>query len=178
MIIAGAAAATQLLRLLPEMRSDFESSGAFRTSTATLMWSTYGAAAASFALALRAAGRPPWDTPTVVGGAAAVAGSGLVAAGMGAFSSAGQVAGTDTGQLTTDGVYRISRNPQYAGAILAMAGLATAFRSGPALALAAAVAGVYRWWVPVEEAALTKTFGGTYTAYRKTAPRWLGSPAG
>lgn len=59
-----------------------------------------------------------------------------------------------------------------------MAGLATAFRSGPALALTAAVAGVYRWWVPVEEAALTKTFGGPYTAYRTRASRWLGAPAG
>ncbi len=97
-----------------------------------------------------------------------------MAAGMGRFAGPRQLSATRAGALVTSGVYRFSRNPQYAGYVLQLAGLALARRSAVAAALAAGPAAAFRWWVPVEERHLAREFGDTYRAYKARAPRWLG----
>jgi protein-S-isoprenylcysteine O-methyltransferase Ste14 len=141
------------------------------------MWLTYAMAGAGYVASLRL-GRPAPPALRVAGVGQLVAGAALVAAGMAEFGTSAQITGTSAGGLRTGGVYRISRNPQYVGLILAAAGGASARRSGPAAGLAAALAAVYRWWVPVEEQALTRTFGQPYRTYLAATPRWLGTPWG
>jgi len=75
----------------------------------------------------------------------------MAGAGMRQFAGPGQVSGTNPGGLVTTGIYRISRNPQYIGYLLALSGLTLARRSKDAAALTLAVAAVYRWWIPIEE---------------------------
>lgn len=82
---------------------------------------------------------------------------------------------TEPGRLTTGGVYRFSRNPQYAGFVIAGVGGAVARRSAFAAALAAGYAGICTWWVSVKEQNLERRFGVEYVAFRAGTPRWLGS---
>lgn len=113
---------------------------------------------------------------TAAGLPSMMVGPALTVAGMSRFAGPGQVTGTAAGGLITGGVYRFSRNPQYTGYVLALTGLGLARRSGGVLALAAATAAVYAWWVPVEETALRSTFGEPYELYRRRTARWLGPP--
>ena len=92
------------------------------------------------------------------------------------FAGPGQVSGTKSGPLVTGGVYRWSRNPQYAGYVAALTGLALARRSGAGLFLAAAAGASYAAWVPVEEEHLGHELGPAYEAYLSRTPRWLGRP--
>jgi protein-S-isoprenylcysteine O-methyltransferase Ste14 len=159
--------------LLIRMRRDFEQSGSFSRSTAAAMWACYGLGGGLYAHALRR-GQPAPPTIRALGLAASAAGVAGVAAGMRAFDSVEQVSGTQPGDLHERGVYRYSRNPQYAGFVLAAAGGALARRSAPAGALAAAYATVCTWWVRVEERTLRRTFGDNYDGYQQSAPRWIG----
>ncbi len=92
---------------------------------------------------------------------------------MGRFQGPAQVSGVSTGTLAETGVYRLNRNPQYTGYLLLLAGSAVAARSPRALVLALAAAGIFARWVPVEEAALERTFGEDYRGYRGRTRRWL-----
>ncbi len=153
---AAAALGIGLPVLLSRMRRDFDASGGFTTSTAVAMWGCHGLGGALYADVLRRR-RPSARPVRAVGVTACVAGLGAVAAGMGAFSGARQVTGTDPGDLKDGGVYRYSRNPQYVGFVLAGAGAAVARRSAPAAALTAGYAAICAWWVRVEERSLHRT---------------------
>jgi len=172
----GIAGATPLL--LRQMKRQLLRDGRLSAPTATAMYGVYAAHGLAVAVAARRRSVPLLSSAatTAVGSAAASLGSGLVVAGMSRFVGPGQITGTDVGELTTGGVYRFSRNPQYAGYVLALAGLGLARRSGAVVALAAAAGAVFAWWVPVEESALRHAFGEQYQRYLARTPRWLGRP--
>ena len=96
-------------------------------------------------------------------------------AGMSRFDSAAQLSGTDTGTLHERGIYRYSRNPQYLGAVVGLAGISLATRSGLAALLTAGVLATYRRWIPSEERVLQRTFDD-YDRYAANVPRWFGRP--
>lgn len=172
------AAGLNTAALLRRMRSELIGSGRLSRPTVAWMYVTYGthAGATSLALVMRA-GTLPLPRPAVwLGGSLALAGTGLMLAGMDRFTGPEQVSGVEPGPLVTGGVYRVSRNPQYVGYVLALAGLAIARRSAVAAASATAVAVVYRWWIPVEERHLERCFGTDYRAYLDRTPRWLTAP--
>ena len=139
------------------------------------MWGCYTAAAGLYADALRH-GEPASRGVRAVAVGVAACGLGLTAAGMNAFQSASQVAARDAGSLVVGGVYRVSRNPQYVGFVIAGTAGAVARRSRLAGGLTAAYAAICRWWVAVEEQALERRFGAEYRHFKATTPRWLGPP--
>jgi protein-S-isoprenylcysteine O-methyltransferase Ste14 len=159
----------------PGCVGDFHLRGRFRTSTAVAMWAAYGLGGGLYAKALHA-GTPTSAAGTAAGLAASGAGLPAVTAGMVGFGGAGQVTGTSPGQLHQAGAYRYSRDPQYAGFVLAGAGGAPARRSLAAGALAAGYAATCAWWVQVEERSLQRTFGQVYIQYKQSTLRWLGRP--
>ncbi len=141
------------------------------------MYACYTAHAAATVLAARnqiGALAIPTRPAAATGGLLAAGGAGLCIAGMGRFAGPAQLSGTDAGSLSTAGVYRYSRNPQYAGYVAFLAGAGLARRSAAVLALAGAVGLVFSWWVPVEERSLEREFGDAYRLYREQVPRWLG----
>lgn len=136
------------------------------------------------ALIIVAFGVDPWpiDLPLAVaipaGGILAIAGVTLVLVGARPFGSAARLYGIEAGGLIEGGIYGVSRNPQYAGLMLAACGLAVIGRSTLALAAAALVAiALWVWVVAVEEPHLARAFGGRYRSYRARTPRFLGRPA-
>ena len=161
--------------LLPRMRREFDSAGELSPSTTTMMWGCYVAATGLYANALRH-GKPASRRTRIVSLVTAASGLGLTTAGMNAFQSASQIAAREAGSLVVGGVYRVSRNPQYVGCVIAAAAGAAARRSLPALGIASAYAVICRWWVGVEERALEQHFGGDYHKFKATTPRWLGLP--
>lgn len=168
-VVAGAA--TVLLR---RMRADIRRGGRLRPSTAAAMYAGYAAHAVATAAALtRADLNLPNRTARSVGTPLAATGAMLCLAGLRRFASPGQVSGTADGPLVTSGVYRISRNPQYAGYLLLLAGMATVRRSSAALAFAGMLGVVYREWIRTEEHHLHRRFGADYDRYRRGTPRWL-----
>ncbi len=174
-----AALAVGVAPLLRRMRADFARDGRLRGSTSTLSWLAYTAFAV---LLFEALTRRPAATSTVVPMRAAgtvliAAGAALDVAAMRRFGSAAQLSGTDTGDLVGGGVYRWSRNPQYVGLVMALGGLSLVRRSPRALLLTGALAGVYRWWVPVEEANVERRFGRPYRDHLDATHRWWGAPS-
>lgn len=163
--------------LLRRMRTELLDSGRLSRATATDMYALYGTHALSVAAtAARRAGPMPASL-TVAGPPLLVTGTAMTVAGMRRFAGPGQITGTDVAGLVDGGAYRLSRNPQYTGYVLALTGLALWRRSAACLALTAALATVYLWWVPVEETALRRSFGQPYDDYLRAAPRWLGMPS-
>lgn len=164
--------------LLGRMRRDLERDGRLRAGTAAWMWTGYAAHAALLTTAFaRRPTSPPLPAPARAAALALTgAGSALLLAGFRRFAGPAQLTGTDAGPLVTGGAYRYSRNPQYTGAVAALTGAAAARRSPAALALTAALAAVYRAWVPTEERHLTHHFGAPYRDYHARTPRWLGRP--
>lgn len=133
--------------------------------------------AVSVAAAWRRAGEVPLP-PAVqrLGTGVALAGVGLTAAGMSQFGSVKQIASAELGELVDSGVYRVSRNPQYAGYMLALTGAAVARRSAVAAVLSVGAAAGFRWWISLEERYLRDTLGDVYRAYQRRTHRWLGLP--
>jgi protein-S-isoprenylcysteine O-methyltransferase Ste14 len=166
---AAAALAVGMRVLLSRMRREFDARGEFTTATATAMWGCYALGGGLYAHALRT-GRPAAAPARVAGLAAAGAGVATVAAGMGTFGSAGQITGTDVGALHENGIYRYSRNPQYAGFVLAGLGAAAVRSSVPAALVAVGYGAVCNRWVRVEKRHLQHTFGQAYVG-TATAPR-------
>lgn len=173
---ATVALAAAMPPLLHKMRRDFAEKQAFQRSTALLMWATYGLGSFAYAEALRLGKKPPgrrrcW-CPLRCNrrGGACRRGHGCV---RGVRPGHRHVAWWPGG-LVTHGVYRYSRNPQYAGITLAAGAGAVATRSWPAALVTAGLALTYRFWVPVEEAALRRSFGEEYVRYTQVTPRWIG----
>lgn len=132
--------------------------------------------AASVVAAWRRAGAVP--LPQIVkraGAITAVAGVALTAAGMSRFTPK-QVAGAELDRLVDSGVYRVTRNPQYTGYTLSLAGLAVARGSGVAALLGVGVTASLRYWIHLEESYLDDKLGETYRQYRRRTHRWLGPP--
>ncbi len=131
------------LPTLRRMRREFEAVGELSPPTVAAMYACYVAHATATAQAARhRTGALPLPSRLAVGaGAVLVAGgTALCVAGMRRFAGAGQISGTDVGELTTGGLYRHTRNPQYTGYIAVLAGVGLARRSGSVLALAGAAA--------------------------------------
>lgn len=76
--------------------------------------------------------------------------------------------------MVATGVYRLSRNPMYAGLLLALAGWAAHLSNPLALVfLPLFIACMNRFQILPEERALTAKFGEDYLAYMKAVRRWL-----
>lgn len=166
--------------LLAAMHRDIRDTDTLTRPTALLMWGAYTVHATATTRALLKSDRRlplPSAIAVPVGLSAAVAGVALCVGGMSRFSGIGQLEGTQPQEFTTTGVYRSSRNPQYAGYVLALGGAAIARRSLTGLGLAALVGLAYDSWIPVEERQLLDRHGPTYREYAATTPRWLGRPA-
>ena len=83
------------------------------------------------------------------------------------------------GQLVTDGLYRISRNPMYLGLVLAGTGAALISGTLSALVLAATFGLTVRcWYIAFEESAMRRQFGESYEAYCRRVGRWFGRQRG
>ncbi len=76
--------------------------------------------------------------------------------------------------LLTNGAYRLSRNPMYAGLAIAYLGLALLFDSWWPVALwPFVILAVHHLVIRREEQYLTHRFGQTYTDYQTRVRRWL-----
>lgn len=75
--------------------------------------------------------------------------------------------------LATDGVYRWTRNPQYAMAIVAFGALGFAAWSWEATSLAMALAAVYALMAIAEEPWLEARYGRAYADYQAEVPRFF-----
>ena len=158
-------------RVLRRMENDYARGEELQPGTVAAMYGTYAAHTAAFALATT---RQAWPLPLrrraarTAGTVAALAGAGIMTAGMRRFDSAAQLSGTETGTLHERGIYRYSRNPQYLGAVVSLGGVALATRSGLAALLTAGVFATYRRWIPSEERVLRQAFGdGPVDSYLK-----------
>lgn len=76
--------------------------------------------------------------------------------------------------LTTRGVYRLTRNPQYTTAIFAYSALAAGTATPLASGLALALAGSYALMAIVEEPWLAARYGDAYRDYCRRVPRFVG----
>jgi protein-S-isoprenylcysteine O-methyltransferase Ste14 len=75
--------------------------------------------------------------------------------------------------LATEGVYRWTRNPQYATAMVAFGALGLAIFSWQVTPLAAALVAVYTLMAIAEEPWLEARYGSAYAAYRAEVPRFF-----
>lgn len=83
--------------------------------------------------------------------------------------------GEEPQQLVRNGLYRYSRNPMYAGVLLAIAGQAVVYRSVRIAVYWAIAAGFFHGVVVIlEEPHLARVRGPAYEEYRRRVPRWLG----
>ncbi len=81
----------------------------------------------------------------------------------------------EPGELVTEGVFSISRNPMYLGLVLAVIGAAMVSRTLAALVLSALFAVIVRYcYVAYEERAMRRKFGDPYEAYCRSVRRWIG----
>jgi protein-S-isoprenylcysteine O-methyltransferase Ste14 len=78
-----------------------------------------------------------------------------------------------TAGLRTQGIYRWSRNPQYATAIPGYIAFAIAAHSAPALALAVLLSMAFWLMAMLEEAWLERAYGEAYVRYRSRVPRFF-----
>lgn len=163
--------------LLRAMAHDLDQHGALRTSTATAMWAGYTthASVTGWALRHRSVPLPLSARSSRVAATLLIgAGVGMCTAGMSRFTSPRELAGTQNQALTTSGIYRHSRNPQYLGYLLALTGAALGRRSGTALISTGVAGAVYAAWVPIEEAHMSRLHGQAYAEYIHHTHRWWG----
>ncbi len=104
------------------------------------------------------------------GAAVAVAGAALYLLACYALGRDNLYCGRDG--LVTHGMYRWSRNPQYATAIPAYLGLALASRSWGALLLALLLTATFSLMALAEEPWLEAAYGDDYRAYRRRVARF------
>ncbi len=81
----------------------------------------------------------------------------------------------EPGELVTEGIYSMSRNPMYLGLVLAVFGAALVSRTLAALILSALFAVIVRYcYIAYEERAMRRKFGERYEAYCLSVRRWVG----
>jgi protein-S-isoprenylcysteine O-methyltransferase Ste14 len=107
----------------------------------------------------------------VVGLASMIAGSLLLAWGIGTLSWAQSLGRGQT--LITEGPYRFTRNPQYIGDLALIAGFVLWSDSPRALSVAIAISIAVCLFPRTEEPWLGELFGDAYTRYRRRTPRFL-----
>jgi protein-S-isoprenylcysteine O-methyltransferase Ste14 len=79
----------------------------------------------------------------------------------------------EPGQLTTEGLFRRTRNPMYLGMLLALTGVAVVLGSlSPGAVVLVFFVLMQAWYIPFEERAMAQRFGDAYAAYRRDVPRW------
>ncbi len=125
------------------------------------------------AVALPIGARP---ATLVAGGVIAVAGLALTSAGVATVvrHRTTLVPHHPVGTLLTGGVYRLSRNPMYAGLAVLYLGLTLMIGSWwPAVLGPLVIMAVHRLVIRPEERYLTRRFGRTYTDYQRRVRRWL-----
>jgi len=87
------------------------------------------------------------------------------------------IIGEEPRRLVQGRLYAVSRNPMYVGVVLAVFGQAIVFASRRI-----ATYGAFLWLmfhfvvVALEEPHLREQYGGSYEAYCRRVPRWLGLP--
>jgi protein-S-isoprenylcysteine O-methyltransferase Ste14 len=75
--------------------------------------------------------------------------------------------------LVSHGLYRFSRNPQYASSIMGLVGLAICANSWLAAVLALVMSGAYVLMALVEEAWLEERYGASYREYCERTARFI-----
>ncbi|MGN6829029.1 methyltransferase family protein [Paucibacter sp. M5-1] len=76
-------------------------------------------------------------------------------------------------RLTTEGLFRRSRNPMYLGLLIALLGLALTLGSlSPLFGPLSFFALAQCWYIPLEERAMAAKFGAEYARYRQAVRRW------
>lgn len=125
----------------------------------------------------REAGGPWGGVPGLL---LAVAGALLAVAGQAAMGASWRVGVREdaVGPLVTEGPFRASRNPVFAGQVLLLAGVALAVPSVPGAVAALLFATAATAQVRAEERALEATHGAAFRAYAARVPRWLGPVRG
>lgn len=83
---------------------------------------------------------------------------------------------TPVDKPVTNGVYRISRNPQYMGDILTYVGISIVCLSWVFLLVAFAMMILEYNSATIEERILLKQYGDAYREYMNRTPRWIGRP--
>ncbi len=172
-VLAATGVIATVPRLVRRMAGEFESRGALTPATTCWMYAGYAAHATLYAGALVRRGRRATAASWGAGGAAMAAGGLLCVSGMTRFSGPGQLSGTRDGAFVTDGVYALTRNPQYLGYVALLAGGAVTRRSVPGAVLTCGAGAVLDRWVPVEERLLSRRHGAAYDDYAARTPRWL-----
>lgn len=112
----------------------------------------------------------------VIGLGLAISGGALIVWAKRTLDAAGQpnLPGTATTALLQDGAFGVSRNPNYLGAIVAVAG--GGFLFGSLWVFAAVVISAImldRWMIRPEERYLASVFGSEYAQYCNRVRRWL-----
>lgn len=80
----------------------------------------------------------------------------------------------EPGTLTTEGLFRRTRNPMYLGMVVTLVGLACVLGSlSPFVGPAGFFVLAHFWYIPLEERAMALKFGDAYAAYQHAVPRWL-----
>ena len=116
----------------------------------------------------------PRSPLAIVGVGIGLLGLGICLASVRVFRSASKVLCLDAGVLSTAGLYRRSRNPQYVGWYLFLLGFALTDWSWWCLgALTASAVGLHLL-VLVEEEHLLRSFGEEYAEFRQRVPRYFG----
>ncbi len=97
--------------------------------------------------------------------------------GMIEFRSLRRSTGQDISKLITTGIYRWSRNPQFAGWFLMLLGISLAGRSGFAFALTGVfVIVIYSYTILLAEPYLESLYGEEYRLFKLRTARWIGLP--
>lgn len=137
-----------------------------------VFWSLFRVANVA-ALALAAIDWQPWrglSADRIAGAVVAIAGAGLYLAACHTLGRGNLYCGRDG--LIAEGIYRWTRNPQYATAMPAYLGLALASHSGGALALACILCLTFALMALAEEPWLEAAYGAEYRAYRRRVARF------
>lgn len=165
--------------VLRRVKRDYETRGRLSPEASAAGWILYLThAALTVAASHRYRGSLPVGNTKlpVAGGALTLFGVVIFRAGVREFRSFEQASGLEAGNLVTTGPYRYSRNPQVAGWLLGLLGVALAYRSVPGLSLVAAFLFVHRLYFGIEEQHLERVFGEEYRRYKARVPRFLGLP--
>lgn len=99
----------------------------------------------------------------------------IMLTGMIQFRSFRKISGLDTSRMITAGIYKWSRNPQYAGWFMGLLGISLVGKSGLAFLLTIVfIIGIHLYNIWLEEPYLGRIFGEEYRSYKSKTPRYFG----